>query len=389
MSYSFTENTALQLLQQAPRLVPGIAKVVAIYYEPADRTLKAHYLDKPREGDYPEPFTIAPALHDAIKKLRKETTSFDWCRKEELPFEQEKPKVVKIEMFKETDANVLVVPFENEFDKHNDLLLFYFTDNLYSLFQVSNSRKLLSSDQKKIIGNLLMNSLRIYANQCRRDRDVLRDVNLATSSVIEHYRETQEELRRMAAGSQRNTVDLARHFLEEMTPPGGVHYTLTQAATEKLKKFKGDIPELKTILEKAVTFASAISFEAYLDEIRIDEIHIDLNILKNASRSAGIITVPSVRYAKTMILLDKLEEAAVRVVNKHEDLTGANVGRACSKSISAPAITDALKKHKNKINTLLDEFPDRWKLIREEFKPLINILSPKNLRSKKEEHSAS
>ena len=90
-----------------------------------------------------------------------------------------------------------------------------------------------------------------------------------------------------------------------------------------------------------------------------------------------------------MALLDKLEEAAVRVVNNSEDLTGVNVGKACSRAISAPAISDALKKHKNKINTLLDEFPDRWKLIREEFKPLINILSPKNLRSKKEESSAS
>jgi hypothetical protein len=58
-------------------------------------------------------------------------------------------------------------------------------------------------------------------------------------------------------------------------------------------------------------------------------------------------------------------------------LTGLNVGSACSTPISAPAISDALKKHRNKILTLLGLYPDRWNLIRSEFKPLINVISTK------------
>ena len=60
---------------------------------------------------------------------------------------------------------------------------------------------------------------------------------------------------------------------------------------------------------------------------------------------------------------------------KNMDLTSANVSNAFATPISAPAISDALKKHRNKIITLMNKYPERWDIIRRDFRPVKNILA--------------
>ena len=84
------------------------------------------------------------------------------------------------------------------------------------------------------------------------------------------------------------------------------------------------------------------------------------------------------RYSKTILLLDRLENASRNVIAQKLDLTGVNVGNSFSPPISAPAISDALKKHKNKIIHLFNEYPDKWAIIRKEFRPVKNIISPRS-----------
>jgi hypothetical protein len=44
--------------------------------------------------------------------------------------------------------------------------------------------------------------------------------------------------------------------------------------------------------------------------------------------------------------------------------------------ISAPAITDALSKNRILIRQLITRHPGKWEIIRQEFRPLQNILKP-------------
>jgi hypothetical protein len=87
-----------------------------------------------------------------------------------------------------------------------------------------------------------------------------------------------------------------------------------------------------------------------------------------------------VKYNKTFLLLDKLENAALHVKSKNMLLTGANIGHEFPTPVTPPAITDALKKHKQKILFLFREYPDRWEIIRTEFRPVQNILNAKPFR---------
>ncbi|MBL6950397.1 MAG: hypothetical protein ISR57_07110, partial [Bacteroidales bacterium] len=56
-------------------------------------------------------------------------------------------------------------------------------------------------------------------------------------------------------------------------------------------------------------------------------------------------------------------------------LTSVNVGKEFPTPISAPAITDALRKHKKRIIHLFDQYPEKWEIIRHEFRPIQNILN--------------
>jgi len=62
------------------------------------------------------------------------------------------------------------------------------------------------------------------------------------------------------------------------------------------------------------------------------------------------------------------------VLNDRLPLTGKNVGSHCDKPISAPAISDALKKHRSEIIALFEQYPDQWPIIRKDFAPIRNIL---------------
>jgi hypothetical protein len=50
------------------------------------------------------------------------------------------------------------------------------------------------------------------------------------------------------------------------------------------------------------------------------------------------------------------------------------------KPISAPAITDAIRKNRENILQLLEQHPEKWQLIRSYFKPLTNILPESDSR---------
>ncbi len=376
MPYSFTEPIVIQLMQMAHSLVPGLQRVVGIRWDAQEQGLLAHAIDDPREGSMCDELDIPAGSMAALQDLRGKHKTFFWFHLKELPFETTVHQEKQLDVFQELEHNVLMIPVTNEQDGLSDLLFFYFSDN-FSTFKLSNSNKSLFNEHRIIIGTMLQNAVKTFWQLNRTDREILYQVNGSTRSIIERYKESQEELKRLTSGVQRNILDISKHLLNEITPGGGTQYVLTPAAAEKLKRFKGEIPELKVILKNAVTFASALDFGMNREEIRLDEYHIDLDVNRSLTRPTETTAMPSARYAKTVALLDKLEEAAKRVMSKDLPLTGANVGNACAKSISAPAVTDALKKHKSKILTLLKEYPDRWNLLRSEFKPLINILSAK------------
>lgn len=73
---------------------------------------------------------------------------------------------------------------------------------------------------------------------------------------------------------------------------------------------------------------------------------------------------------RVIVLLDKYEESAIQCARQNAPISGKYVAANLVPSVSPPAITDALKKHKKTIRTLFHLYPEKWKLIRNGLKPL-------------------
>ena len=74
---------------------------------------------------------------------------------------------------------------------------------------------------------------------------------------------------------------------------------------------------------------------------------------------------------KTVALLDRYEQAARQIELRSERINGRNL--AAELQISAPAITDAIKKHNSKIKRLLEKYPSKWPLICDFIRPIREI----------------
>ena len=73
---------------------------------------------------------------------------------------------------------------------------------------------------------------------------------------------------------------------------------------------------------------------------------------------------------RAILILDKYEAAARKAQHSGLIVNGKTIAAHLQPSISPPAITDALKKHRKGIALALEESPEKWELLRKYLKPV-------------------
>jgi hypothetical protein len=196
-----------------------------------------------------------------------------------------------------------------------------------------------------------------------KERNILRD-------ELEIIREKYKE----------GLIRLSNSYLTDLFKKNGVLYKFSDTAMKKIREYTGDIGNLKPVIIQAARYAETMNLEGTTGDVLIADFHLVMEE-KKETRQKEVISEPlgdvPVKYNKTFLLLDKLENAALHVKSKNILLTGANIGLEFPTPVTPPAITDALKKHKQKILFLFREYPYRWEIIRTEFRPVQNILNAK------------
>jgi hypothetical protein len=86
------------------------------------------------------------------------------------------------------------------------------------------------------------------------------------------------------------------------------------------------------------------------------------------------------RFTKTYQLLERYELSAEKAHAQGKSIIGKNIGEFCSPPISNAAITDSLNKHSRKIYELFERYPEKWPIIRSEFRSVANILEKETER---------
>ncbi len=167
-------------------------------------------------------------------------------------------------------------------------------------------------------------------------------------------------------------VNLCHSHLQQLSEEYQIHFSLDKSALKKLEHFNGSLEQLKSTLTHAAQMALNMQYGTAQTNIVLKAWDIQFDTFSTVTESPNEPGIQE-RYQKTYLLLEKLENAARRVINNQDRLTSENVGSACPTPISAPAISDALKNHQKAI-ILLNQFPDRWPTLRNEFRPVRNLL---------------
>jgi hypothetical protein len=258
-------------------------------------------------------------------------------------------------------------------------LVFLYLNENPGNFGVSNSINHLTTDNKTIIAFLLRNMLEAFIEQHDKNTMVLLACNQATCTVISKAEAHKREMTGMKENYGLSLIKLCQQHLAAETAKTGRRYSLSTGAMEMIKIYSGDIKVLEDVLARTLDYVNNLYFNQG-EDIEILEWHLQFEGDGKAIHQSvsGEKEQYEDKYSRTVTLLDKLEDAALKVKSYNLKMTGTNVGQYCPDPISAPAISDALFNHKSKITNLMTMYPGKWETIRREFRPLKNIVNKQN-----------
>ncbi len=373
--YSFIQHPVEKLHEIIPTLLPGIEKIITIHYDSTQKLIKGNITSKEKREYTTHPLNIDKSL-PVLQRYMEEKNPYDWYNKQSLPFEiDNRDKSPTLDIFSEFHNIVLLIRIPDEQNEFCDLVFLYLNENPGN-FGVTNSINPLTTDNKSIIAFILNNTIKSFISLHNQDRDTLKSHNSRTRQIIDHTESLKNEIQLTKENYGVSLVKLCQKFTAEYAAISNKIYSFSPGAIDKIKNYKGDLKDLETMIKDTLIYADSL----FLDEkpeIEVLEWHLqfDQPVSKTTKNlQQRVIESKDDKYARTLQLLDKLENAALVVKSSELKLTGTNVGKACQQPVSAPAISDALYNHKGKINSLLKKYPEKWVTLRNDFRPMKNIM---------------
>ncbi|MCK5845926.1 MAG: hypothetical protein KAG84_00690 [Bacteroidales bacterium] len=362
----------IDLLAQSISLVPGFQYAYAFYHNPISKQIESSYANNTTISKVN---TNSEQLSDSIIKLRSLKHKIEWVNQDEIPFVKHNNKIeIQKEVFDELKHHILLYRVKSSFDNNYDLLYIYFNAD-YSNFGISNSANGLTTYQKSIISTLVSNSFNIFLKQRTANnnaQNLLRDdmarmqdqlKEYKYSSEIKKYKALIKEYIYSKFDLQINKFNLIANYSAEVD--------------SLMSNYKGNIDDVNNQVEQCVAMAFRMQNPIPGSILDIDEFvfqsFFNSNHKKNNS-SANLTAIDS-RKQKAIHFLNNLESAARVVMAKGNSITGTRVGQAMQSPISAPAISDYIKKYQKPLKQLCEENPELWVLVQKSFNPLKNILS--------------
>ncbi|MBI9068807.1 MAG: hypothetical protein JEZ09_16040 [Salinivirgaceae bacterium] len=361
----------INLLEASGKLIPGIEKALTLYYDINSNEMVCKGIKNPSTENTIENYYIADLA--ASEKLRNRKNQWQWLAADNLPFEVQSTQKTQFNIFDELNHLVLCLAFPNNIDHKMDLLFIYLNSNLGS-FGISKTDKNLSTENKSIIGAMAYNCFKLFMQQQQTDSKTLLAINHKVNAIQQENKQLKQELEGLRSTYKQSILEMCRQHLDKLSAQLSVQFELANDAIQKLEQFSGNADILLESLTQSAVLAINLNFGSSSAAIVLKAWDIQINEPEISSSQATKIEGLHERYFKTFHLLEKLESAARNVINSHQKLTSENVGSACPTPISAPAISDALRNHQKKVINLMNEYPDNWPTIRNEFRPVKNII---------------
>lgn len=362
-------------------VIPGIRKALLICSDKnSSRGLGAYIAKFPYSEGESERLGVDNVLDD-IEQARSGDRDYEWLLEDEVPFEEGLKLKGQIDIFTASRKGVLLLRLKETKDAIPDLL-YLFISGTQEGENVKGIRKSLDETARSYIGLMAWRSihriLKIQDQEVHHRHHFLEK----TRESFELFRQERQNYKQTGKRYGESLLRLAETRLEEHSKRANTVFRLSDSASDMIMEYPGDLTNMLRQIDQAVEYVKTLYSGSQQNEIAIEDWFLELTPAKNKAESTDTGEVTQLRQSrgrlsKTSDLLDKLENAARNAKEKGLKITSANVGKMCPTPISAPAITDSIRNHRNRIVQLLKKHPDRWALIRNEFRPVLNALEPK------------
>lgn len=375
----------VELLKQLPELIPGISKAL-LFFGAMDtaqglRSLRYSY----QKGQYGSQSLDASGVVSKIEELRQGSLPFDWMKEEDVPFSEKPIKTGQIDIFSELNKEILLLRLPPRAFSTKDILFIHLS-TVSDDPAIKGIRKGIDNASRSFIGLMCWKTIRHILDRIDSQEDKLQGFMRQTRESYRLFNKERENYRKTGERYGESLLKLAEAHLRELGYERKINFRLSETASETIRKYPGDLTNLLSSLLHATEYAEELYSGSQLNEILIEDWFLELFSKTDKRVDEKIKEAPEQKGAlsKTSELLDKLEDAARKVNSNSLKLTSANVGRMCPAPISAPAITDSIRNHRNRIIQLFDRHPEKWMLIRNSFRPIINVLESNDDDSKRE-----
>lgn len=375
--FTFICNPMLSLLTISGQIIPGIEKTIVLFFDSDTNEIKCKSLINPGINNNIEDIKIT--RYDVVEKFRKQKSGVNWQSASTLPFESIQTNKHQLNIFDELDNIVLCIGFTNNTDNYTDWLFLYLSNKSGNLGITTTST--ISTTDKNIIGALTYNTLNLFLSQNKHNSNSLMRLNNQMQHLYNENDMLKKQVSELKNSISNNYITKATEIVNSFSNKYLLKIELSTDAIEKIGLYRGSIQILEKAINQAVEIAINTNYGLPGKAVKINGWAIKLDNLNAITNNTDDNNTPNInqRYYRTLKLLDKLENAALKVAQNDLKLTGENVGNACEQPITAPAITDALKNHHKKVQSLMEQFPERWKTIRTSFKPVLNIIENANV----------
>ena len=202
-------------------------------------------------------------------------------------------------------------------------------------------------------------------------------------SIQQHDTDTKRQLNLQNQNYEVAISQFIQLIVNKLQNKYGIEIRMSREFIDDLKNYTRPFDQLEDNLEKHVQIELNLALLQGETQILLTPTH-----LTNLQTTIAAIAYASEdelnlgRYAKTYKLLDRYEAAAQVAQQRGLNVIGKHIGACCTPSVSNASITDALNKHAKKMFELFGRYPNRWTLIRSDFRSVANIIEKEATRRK-------
>mgnify|MGYP000966806368 CR=1 FL=1 len=367
--FSFLGHDLEIILSQSRQLLPGIRRMDAFYHDSSTETFTAVTINP--EDDPPEPYELMiEGKAEPLLKLIHLKSSYSWYADEELPYniKGSSPKIPDV--FSELNKVVLMIRLSNDDGSARDALVIYFREKM-SNFGMNLAQKELTAEHKEIIAHMLINMVTTVRNIARLDRTVWNPIKEIMKENHFKMDQTTRKLDDLMQRYQERLVDSCNYFLSNISANEGRKYVFTEGALRLIKSSSVEYYKIENAIKLAVQLANNFHSDDEGPQIEITENFLNFNAAKLEEEKSDLADTV---YEKPFNYLTSLELLAEKVKAKNLQVKSQTVVDEMENPVNPSAITWMVNHNMKAIQHLFRLYPDKWPIIRNEFKPILRII---------------